>query len=57
MWLLKCNETRRRKEKIVHNKWLYINEEEACKKIISCNKITEFKNIYIFTQSKMQVGK
>jgi hypothetical protein len=41
--LLKCDEAKRRTEQFLDNKWLYINEETACKIIISCKNITEFK--------------
>jgi hypothetical protein len=42
--LLKCKETQIYRDKILNDKWLYINEEIAHKEIISCTTITELKN-------------
>jgi hypothetical protein len=55
--LLKCEEAQKRREQFLNNKWLHINEETACKNIISCKNITELKKRYIFIQSERQVGK
>jgi len=42
--LLKANETQSRKEQLLDNKCLLINEELAYMEIISCNNIMELKN-------------
>jgi hypothetical protein len=46
--LLQCNELQQWREQFLHNKWPYINEETAYKKITGYNKITELKSLSIF---------
>lgn len=46
--ILKCNGTNKSREKILNNKWLYINEETAYKIETGSNKTTELKIMVIF---------
>jgi hypothetical protein len=39
------SEAQRRRAQLLNHKWLHGNEEIAYKKIISCNKVTEFKKL------------
>jgi hypothetical protein len=43
--LLKCPETKDWREDLVCSKWLNINEDMACRKIISCTNVTKTKTI------------
>jgi hypothetical protein len=43
--LLKCSETRKRREQFLSRKWLRLNEWIAYKKIINCTNIIELRNI------------
>jgi len=43
--LLKCTKTKRWREEFPNNKWPNINEEIALRKLRTCNKYTELRNI------------
>jgi hypothetical protein len=48
--LLKCSETKKWREECVNSKWLSINEELACRKIISCTNLNKIQSLgkYLF---------
>jgi hypothetical protein len=48
--LLKCPETKKWREELVCSKWVDINEDIACRKIISCTNVTKIKTTakYLF---------
>lgn len=45
---LNYKETQSWKEQFYNDRWLHMNEETAHKKVITCTKITELKNLGIF---------
>jgi hypothetical protein len=48
--LLKCSETKKWREECVNSNWLNINEDLACRKIISCANVNKIKSLgkYLF---------
>jgi hypothetical protein len=43
--LLECKETKHWREKLIHVKWLNMNKEVACRKIIKITNITHTQNL------------
>jgi hypothetical protein len=43
--LLECKETKHWRRKLMHNKWLNMNKEVACRKIIKITNRTQIKNV------------
>jgi hypothetical protein len=43
--LLECKETKHWREKLIHDKWLYMNKEVTCRKIIKITNRTHIQNV------------
>jgi hypothetical protein len=46
--LLECKETKHWREKLIRDKWLNMNKEVACKKIMKITNITHIQNVGIY---------
>jgi hypothetical protein len=54
--LLKNKQTQTWQEKFWNDKWIHMNEEIAYKKITSCTKTTELKNLGNFSANQNASG-